>query len=77
MLKNFGVSHLMVNALAFGETTPAGHGAWTLEPGRLLIPQPRLASPYSGDCFMALELVPGALRNVAGEVRYAPPFASF
>jgi putative acetyltransferase len=34
----------------------------------------RLASPYSGPAFMALELTPGALDGVEGEVRYPPPF---
>jgi putative acetyltransferase len=34
----------------------------------------RLASPYSGDAFMALELLPGALDDVVGEVKYPPPF---
>ena len=34
----------------------------------------RLRSPYSGPAFMALELVPGALEGVEGEVRYPPPF---
>ena len=34
----------------------------------------RLRSPYSGPAFMALELVPGALEGVDGEVRYPPPF---
>jgi putative acetyltransferase len=34
----------------------------------------RLRSPYSGPAFLALELVPGALENVVGEVRYPPPF---
>jgi predicted N-acetyltransferase YhbS len=34
----------------------------------------RLKAPFSGPAFMALELVPGALENVAGEVRYPPPF---
>jgi putative acetyltransferase len=33
-----------------------------------------LASPYAGEAFMALELVPGALAGVVGEVRYPPPF---
>jgi putative acetyltransferase len=33
-----------------------------------------LSAPFSGDAFMALELVPGALAGVAGEVKYAPPF---
>lgn len=34
-----------------------------------------LQSPYSGPAFMAVELVPDALRDVEGEVRYPPPFA--
>lgn len=33
-----------------------------------------LRSPFPGPHFMALELVPGALTGVEGEVRYAPPF---
>lgn len=33
-----------------------------------------LRSPYSGPAFMAVELVPGALRGIEGEVRYPPPF---
>jgi putative acetyltransferase len=36
-----------------------------------------LKSPYSGPEFMAVELVPGALEGVEGEVRYPPPFAGF
>lgn len=34
----------------------------------------RLKSPFSGPAFMAIELVPGALEGVDGEVRYPPPF---
>jgi putative acetyltransferase len=34
----------------------------------------RLKSPFSGPAFMAVELVPGALEGVDGEVRYPPPF---
>lgn len=34
----------------------------------------RLRSPFPGPHFMALELVPGALAGVEGEVRYSPPF---
>ena len=34
----------------------------------------RLQAPFSGPAFMALELVPGALADVAGQVRYPPPF---
>ncbi|WP_406694762.1 N-acetyltransferase [Singulisphaera sp. Ch08] len=33
-----------------------------------------LQSPYAGPAFMALELVPGALGGVEGEVCYSPPF---
>ncbi len=34
-----------------------------------------LQAPFSGrQSFMAMELVPGALAGVAGEVRYPPPF---
>ena len=35
-----------------------------------------LRSPFSGDAFMALELVPGALTGVTGEVRYPAAFRS-
>jgi putative acetyltransferase len=35
----------------------------------------RLNSPYSGPAFMAVELVPGALEGVEGDVRYPPPFS--
>jgi putative acetyltransferase len=34
----------------------------------------RLRSPFTGPHFMALELVPGALVGVEGDVRYPPPF---
>jgi putative acetyltransferase len=34
----------------------------------------RLRSPFPGPHLMALELVPGALDGVEGEVRYPPPF---
>jgi putative acetyltransferase len=33
-----------------------------------------LRSPFSGPAFMALELRPGALQGMAGEVRYPPAF---
>ena len=36
----------------------------------------RLESPYTGEAFMALELVAGALHDVTGRVVYPPPFAS-
>jgi len=34
----------------------------------------KLASPFSGEAFMALELVPGALAGEAGTVSYPPAF---
>jgi putative acetyltransferase len=34
----------------------------------------RLKAPFSGPAFMALELVPGALEGLTGEVEYPPPF---
>jgi putative acetyltransferase len=34
----------------------------------------KLASPYAGEAFMALELVPGALDGANGEVRYPAAF---
>ena len=34
----------------------------------------RLDSIYAGDAFMALELVPGALDDVTGRVKFAAPF---
>jgi putative acetyltransferase len=33
-----------------------------------------LISPFNGPHWMAIELVPGALKDVRGKVRYAPPF---
>ena len=33
----------------------------------------RLESPYSGEAFMAVELVPGAMDEVKGRVEYPPP----
>lgn len=33
-----------------------------------------LSSAYSGEAFMALELVPGALSGVSGPFEFAPPF---
>lgn len=37
----------------------------------------RLDSPYSGEAFMTVELVEGALQGISGRVQYAPPFDSF
>jgi putative acetyltransferase len=37
----------------------------------------RVGSPYAGEAFMALELTPGAMDGVSGELRYPPPFDEF
>jgi putative acetyltransferase len=37
----------------------------------------QLHSQFSGESFMALELVEGALASVTGAVHYPPPFAGF
>jgi putative acetyltransferase len=34
----------------------------------------QLHSPFSGDAWMAIELTPGALDGISGQVEYAPPF---
>jgi len=34
----------------------------------------KLRTPFPGEAFMALELVPGALAGQAGHVRYPPAF---
>lgn len=36
-----------------------------------------LESPFSGESFMAIELVPGSLDGVIGRVEYPPPFGVF
>ena len=36
----------------------------------------KLASPYAGDAFMALELIPGTLAGRAGVVQYPAAFAA-
>jgi predicted N-acetyltransferase YhbS len=36
-----------------------------------------LKSEYAGEGFMALEIVPGALDGVVGEVKFSPPFNAF
>ncbi len=36
--------------------------------------EPLVCSFHSGPALMALELVPGALQGVSGELKYAPPF---
>jgi putative acetyltransferase len=51
-----------------------GHPGFYPRFGFSATPAKRLKSPYAGESFMALELVPGALDGVEGEVRYSPPF---
>jgi putative acetyltransferase len=36
----------------------------------------RLKSPFSGPAHMALELMPGVMDGIEGDVRYPPPFES-
>jgi putative acetyltransferase len=36
--------------------------------------EPLICPFHSGPALMALELVPGALQGVSGELKYAPPF---
>ena len=36
-----------------------------------------LESSFSGDSFMAMELVPGSLNGIVGRVEYPPPFGVF
>jgi putative acetyltransferase len=58
--------HRIVVVLGHGEYYPRfGFSAGLAE---------RLRSPFPGPHFMALELVPGALAGVGGDVRYPPPF---
>jgi putative acetyltransferase len=54
-----------------------GHPAYYRRFGFSAEKSARLASPYAGPAFMALDLVPGSLDGVAGEVRYPPPFSAF
>lgn len=37
----------------------------------------QLECPYAGDAFMALELVPNAMRGLRGRVEYSSPFGGF
>jgi len=53
-----------------------GHPGYYPRFGFSADPARKLSSPYSGDAFMALELVPGALRGVSGEFEFAPPFGA-
>jgi len=58
-----------VNRLAFGQEDEA-----TLVDALRATLAERLKAPFSGESFMALELVPGALDGIEGKLRYPPPF---
>ncbi len=51
-----------------------GHPAYYPRFGFSAAMAERLKAPFSGEAFMALELVPGALTGVVGKVCYPPPF---
>jgi putative acetyltransferase len=78
-----GVGSLLVQAgldrcRAFGEqiVLVVGHPDYYPRFGFSHALTRNLRSPYDGEAFMALELHPGALAGVRGEVRYSPPFAA-
>ncbi len=51
-----------------------GHPAYYPKFGFSAALAAQLESPFPGDAFMALELIPGVLAGVFGRVRYADPF---
>ncbi|MGH3148970.1 MAG: GNAT family N-acetyltransferase, partial [Rubrobacter sp.] len=51
-----------------------GHPGYYPRFGFSADPATNLSSAYSGEAFMALELMPGALTGVTGEFEFAPPF---
>jgi putative acetyltransferase len=68
----------LVGCRAAGETIVlvVGHPAYYPRFGFSHDLTRRLHSPFTGDAFMALELQPGALDGVAGDVRYPAAFGS-
>ena len=73
-------SRLIKAALAAGERAGAqavillGHPSYYPRFGFSADLAAKLASPFSGPAFMALELAPGALSGAAGAVAYPPAF---
>lgn len=60
--------------LGFEAVIVLGHPAYYPRFGFSVALARRLASPFQGEAFMALELVPGALAGQAGTVTYPPAF---
>jgi putative acetyltransferase len=73
-------SRLVVTAIAHARQIGAqaivvlGHRAYYPRFGFSADLAAKLAAPFSGPAFMALELVPGALAGVSGSVVYPPAF---
>jgi len=63
-----------VTAHRFEAVFVLGHPAYYPRFGFSAAAARKLASPYAGDAFMALELIPGALRGTAGSVTYPDAF---
>jgi putative acetyltransferase len=53
-----------------------GHPEYYPRFGFLAEPAKRLDAPWSGEAWMALELIPGALEGVQGIVKYPAAFES-
>lgn len=60
--------------LGFEAVIVLGHPAYYPRFGFSPALASRLASPFQGEAFMALELVPGALAGEAGSLTYPPAF---
>jgi putative acetyltransferase len=63
-----------VTAQGFEAVFVLGHPAYYPRFGFSAAAASKLASPYAGDAFMALELTPDALRGMVGTVTYPDAF---
>jgi putative acetyltransferase len=63
-----------LRAVGWEAVIVVGHPAYYARFGFSVELARKLASPYAGEAFMALELVPGALAGRAGAVRYPAAF---
>ena len=80
-LQNTGVGSRLVREgldrcrqLGYGIVFVLGHPAYYPRFGFSAALAAPLDAPFSGESFMALELVPGALEGLRGTVEYSPPF---
>jgi putative acetyltransferase len=73
------VRHGIKACRRLGETAiiVVGHPSFYQEMGFSPHVVGHLESPFAGEAFMGLELVPGALSGIRGEVVYPAPFAVF